>query len=94
MIIGRVTGTVVADTKIDALTGRKLLLVTPENPDGSRNGDTVIAVDTVQAGIGDLVFIIDEGGSANIAMGSSGLPVRTIIAGIIDEISIAEQKNV
>lgn len=90
MIIGRVTGTVVADTKIKALEGRTLLLVRPEKPDGSIAGSSVVAVDTVQAGVGDLVFIIDEGGSANIALDSSGLPIRTIIAGIIDEISIAE----
>jgi len=90
MIIGRVTGTVVADAKIKALEGRTLLLVRPEKPDGERTGSTIIAVDTVQAGIGDRVLIIDEGGSANLALDSSGLPVRTIIAGIIDEISIAE----
>ena len=90
MIIGRVCGTVVADTKIPALNGRKLLLVAPETPDGIRTGAAVIAVDTVQAGVGDRVFIIDEGGSANLALRSSGLPIRTIIAGIIDEIFIAE----
>jgi ethanolamine utilization protein EutN len=94
MIIGRVTGTVAADTKIAALKGRKLLIVSPEKPDGSSAGSALIAVDTVQAGVGDRVFIIDEGGSANIVLGSSGLPIRTIIAGIIDEISMAEQKNV
>ena len=88
MIIGRVTGTVVADAKISALEGRKLLLVAPERPDGTAAGSAVIAVDTVQAGVGDRVLILDEGGSANLVLNSSGLPVRTIIAGIIDEISV------
>ncbi|MBI9108088.1 MAG: EutN/CcmL family microcompartment protein [Spirochaetales bacterium] len=80
--------------KIPALENHKLLYVTPTAPDGKVSGKSVIAVDTVQAGVGDLVFIIDEGGSANLALNSSGLPIRTIIAGIIDEISIAERKDV
>jgi len=88
MIIGRVTGSLVSTVKIDALYSRKLLYVTPEDPDGRLRGKSVIAVDTVQAGIGDLVLIIDEGGSANIALESSSLPIRTIIAGIIDEVSL------
>ena len=90
MIIGRVSGTVVADAKIEALEGRKLLLVTPETPEGEKAGAALLAVDTVQAGPGDRVLIIDEGGSANLALESSGLPIRTIIAGIIDEVSVTE----
>ena len=87
MIIGRVTGTVAASTKIPALEGCKLLLVTPETPDGERAGSTILAVDTVMAGPRDKVFVIDEGGSANIMMETSAQPIRTVIAGIIDDIS-------
>ncbi len=90
MIIGRVTGTVVADAKIDGLKNLKLMIVTPEGPDGKKSGDSLIAVDTVQAGVGDRVMIIDEGGSANLALNSEGLPIRTIIAGIIDEVAVTE----
>lgn len=86
MTIGRVTGSVVATVKIPALNNYKLLRVTAESPDGKSLGRSVIAVDTVQAGVGDRVLIIDEGGSANIVLEGSGMPVRTIIAGIIDEI--------
>ncbi len=89
MIAGRVTGTVVADAKIGALKNLKLLIVTPEAPDGGRAGASFIAVDTVQAGTGDRVLVIDEGGSANLVLNSSGLPIRTVIVGIIDEITTA-----
>ncbi len=89
MIAGRVTGTVVADAKIGALKNLKLLIVTPEAPDGSRAGASFIAVDTVRAGVGDRVLVVDEGGSANLVLNSSGLPIRTVIVGIIDEITTA-----
>jgi ethanolamine utilization protein EutN len=87
MIIGRVTGTVAASTKIPALEGCKLMLVTPETPGGETAGGSVLAVDCVMAGIGDRVLVIDEGGSANIMMDTSSQPIRTVIAGIIDDIT-------
>jgi ethanolamine utilization protein EutN len=86
MTIGRVTGNLVAMVKIPALNNHKLLRVTAESPEGVSLGKSVIAVDTVKAGVGDRVLIIDEGGSANIVLEGSGLPIRTIIVGIIDEI--------
>ncbi len=87
MIIGRVTGPVVSTAKIDALSGYKLLAVQPITPDGRETGKPVVAVDTVSAGKGDTVFIIDEGGSAGIMLGLEGAPIRTVIAGIVDQIS-------
>lgn len=88
MIIGRVTGAIISTVKCSLLDGRKLLYVTPETPEGKIAGKSFIAIDMVQAGPGDRVLVIDEGGSANIVLEGSNLPIRTIIAGIIDNISI------
>lgn len=87
MTIGRVTGPVVLAAGIKALEGYKLLGVQPVTPEGEPSGKPVIAVDTVKAGKGDYVFLIDEGGSAGIILGLEGAPIRTVIAGIIDQIS-------
>ena len=86
MILGKVIGCVVSTAKVSALKGHKLLQVQPVKPDGSAAGTPITAVDTVQAGKGDTVIVIDEGGSAGIMLGTTGQPVRTVIAGIVDSI--------
>ena len=71
------------------------MIVHPINPDGGLIGKQIVAVDTVQAGIGDDVLIIDEGGSAGIMLGMSSQPIRTVIAAIVDRVDIVkEEENV
>lgn len=95
MILGKVTGTVVSTAKIAPLEGFKLLLVRPVDPQGAFAGGSVVALDTVQAGVGDTVFIIDEGGSANQILRKTGAPIRTVIAGIVDRVDLRKEgKNV
>jgi microcompartment protein CcmK/EutM len=86
MIYAQVTGTVVATAKIEQLKGLKLMIVHPINPDGDFVGKQIVAIDMVQAGIGDKVLIIDEGGSAGIMLGIPGQPIRTVIAAIVDSV--------
>ncbi|MCK4541835.1 MAG: EutN/CcmL family microcompartment protein [Spirochaetales bacterium] len=90
MILGKVIGNVVSTCKIAPLEGFKLLLVRPigpgENP-AEKPGKTIVALDTVQAGVGDTVLIIDEGNSARSILKDSSAPVRTVIVGIVDEIN-------
>ena len=95
MILARVCGTVVSTAKIKDLEGLKLMIVRPISPYGSLIGKQIVAVDTVQAGIGDNVLIIDEGGSAGIMLGMSSQAIRTVITAIVDRIDIVkEEKNV
>ncbi|HSF17810.1 MAG TPA: EutN/CcmL family microcompartment protein [Vicinamibacteria bacterium] len=88
MIIGRVAGTVVATRKDEKLEGFKLLIVRTVDPDGRPKDGYVVAVDTVDAGVGELVLVV-SGSSARMATGCTDRPVDAAIAGIVDEIDYA-----
>jgi len=89
MIIARVVGVTWATVKHRGLENLKLLLVKQVNPlTGKLVGKITMAVEgTVHAGIGDTVLIIDEGSSARQILGCTDAPVRTIVAGIVDEVT-------
>ncbi len=88
MFIARVIGEVVSTVRHDSLAGRKLLIVEKLSTDGESLGDSLLAVDSVDAGIGDKVLVIDEGSSAAIVTGLPDPPIRTVIVGVIDEVNI------
>ncbi|MCG8573198.1 MAG: EutN/CcmL family microcompartment protein [Spirochaetes bacterium] len=87
MILGKVIGNIVSTIKIGAYQGYKMMLVQPIKPDGKKKGHPIIAVDAVQAGEGDTVLINDEGGSAKYILGNTEGAIRTVIVGIVDEIT-------
>lgn len=86
MYIGRVSGTVVATVKHAAFHGRKLLIVDQLTMDGQPNGRYDICVDTVQAGVGDTVLILDEGNGARQVLNMKNAPIRAVIVGIVDQV--------
>jgi len=87
MFIARVTGEVVATIKHAALAARKQLLVVPINPATRvESGAPLIALDFVDAGLGDTVLIVDEGNAAALVTGMANPPIRTMILGVVDEI--------
>ena len=88
MYIARVIGEVVATCKHPSHQGLKLLLVQPLNLDGTDRGDAVVAVDAVQAGIGDKVLLTMEGFSAFSSVGRPMTPIETAVIGIIDHIEL------
>ena len=88
MIIAKVVGTVVSTVKHPSLVGQKLLVVQPVDPAGNAKGRTLVAVDTVQAGRGDTVLVLDEGNSSRMMLGDPEAPVRTVIAGIVDSVDV------
>lgn len=87
MQIGIVEGNIVATVKHHLLKGAKLMIVQPMTKDFKRVDQPLIAVDTVDAGIGDIVLLVDEGNAARQIMKTPDAPVRTVIAGIVDAIS-------
>ena len=92
MTLGRVIGTVVSTVKLKALCGHKILMVQPVDPQGRDSGAVTLALDSVQAGVGDTVLIIDEGNSARMIVGDSMAPIRTMVVGIVDQVDVGGGK--
>ena len=88
MLIARVVGEVVATVKHASHEGCKLLLVQPLNLDGSDRGDAVVAVDAVDAGVGDRVLLVTEGFSAMTSVGRPQSPIDMAVIGFIDHIDL------
>jgi microcompartment protein CcmK/EutM len=86
MIVGSVTGEIFATVQHPFYRGRKLLLVEREDAAGRRTGAYLIAVDTVGAGPGERVLVLDEGNGARQVLGSADGPVRSAIVGIVDDV--------
>ncbi|PJA26160.1 MAG: hypothetical protein CO189_12170 [candidate division Zixibacteria bacterium CG_4_9_14_3_um_filter_46_8] len=86
MIIGRVVGEIYSTINHHFYDGRKLLVIDLINPDRKPTGGYIIAVDSVDAGVGETVLVIDEGNSARQVVDDSNAPIRSIVVGIIDEI--------
>ena len=89
MFLARVVGDVVATIKHQALEKRKLLLVQPLTGDGVPVGRPAIAVDSVDAGVGDHVLVVDEGNSAAQVLHRPRGPIRTVVVGVVDEVAPA-----
>jgi len=86
MYLGRVVGTVVAERKYEGLGGQKLLLVQPLDHERQPLGGLEVAVDTVRAGDGDLVFLVGSREAA-LALEPSFVPVDAAIVGIVDRVA-------
>lgn len=91
MYLGKIIGTVVATRKDENLVGSKLMITQPLNMKLKAIGEPVIAVDTVGAGIGELV-IFSKGTAARIAARKMDSPIDIAIVGIIDEMDIHDEE--
>lgn len=93
MFLARVTGSVVATQKVASMVGRKLLTVEPLRVDAGKRdqlvstGRTFVCVDTVGAGEGQMVLIV-QGSSARMAPEVEKLPVDATIIGIVDTVNV------
>lgn len=83
--LGRVVGTVVANRIVEGVRGQKLLLVQPLDDDLRENGGVQVAVDTVRAGPGDLVYLVGSREAA-LALEPHFVPVDAAIVGIVDQL--------
>src|SRR5438046_7744030 len=93
MFLAKVEGSVVATKKDPSMSGRKLLLLRPQlvddkDPTKFRNGaNTIIAVDVVGAGVGEMVLFC-QGSSARLTPGMKEAPVDAVIVGIVDTVDV------
>ena len=89
MILARVIGNVVATQKNVRYQNARIMVVQPINPDGSTRGATLLALDSVDAGEGDIVIVVQEGWSASTAAtGEQGAAIDSAIIGVVDEIDV------
>ena len=90
MQLARVVGTVVATQKHATFEGAKLLLVQPIGLDDMPRGNTLLAVDSVGAGVHEKVLVVIEGRAAGDALGRKAAPVDAAIIGIVDTVDVHE----
>lgn len=90
MTLARVIGTVVSTVKHPDYRGLKLFVMQPVDEFGRETDVSFLAVDVVQAGIGDLVLVIREGNGARQIFGKPILPIRSVIVGVVDEVQVEE----
>ena len=88
MIIGRIVGNVIASHKHGDHQGKKILLVQPLDLADQPAGDIIIALDAVDAGVGDRVLAVQEGFSAMTSVGHTDSPIDAAIIGVIDDVEL------
>jgi ethanolamine utilization protein EutN len=87
--LGRVVGNVVSTQKNEKLEGAKLLLVQPLDLALQAKGAPVMAIDGVDAGVGDLILLIQDGRSAQLVLGKGTAAVDAAVIGVVDAVEMA-----
>ena len=88
MIIARVVGNVIATQKQQSHEGKKILLLQPLDLEDQPMGDVIVALDAVDAGVGDRVLAVQEGFSAMTAVGHTESPIDAAVVGVIDAVTL------
>jgi ethanolamine utilization protein EutN len=88
VIIARVVGNVIASQKQKSHEGKKILLIQPLDLEGQPMGDVVVALDSVDAGVGDRVLAVQEGFSAMTSVGHTDSPIDAAVIGVIDVVEL------
>ena len=91
MQICRVVGNLVATQKNRKLEGAKLMLVQPLGLDDAPRGATLLAIDSVGAGVGERVLVVIEGKAAGDALGKKAAAVDAAIIGIVDSVDYEDE---
>ncbi len=95
MIIARVIGNVVATQKNERYANARVMLCQPVTPEGAETGVALLALDSVDAGVGDTVLIVQEGwGASTAATGEAGAAIDSAIVGVVDRIDLLPAETV
>jgi ethanolamine utilization protein EutN len=95
MILARVLGNVVATQKNERYANARVMLCRPVTPAGEEWGATLLALDSVDAGAGDTVLIVQEGwGASTAATGEPGAAIDSAIVGVVDRVDLLEEEKV
>ena len=89
MILAKVLGNIVATQKNVRYENTRIMLCEQITPEGEANGHTILALDSVDAGVGDTVLVVQEGWSASTsATGEAGAAIDSAIVGVVDHIDL------
>ena len=92
MILAKVIGQVIATQKEPSHEGKKILLVQGLTLKNEPSGDPFVALDSVDAGIGDRVLAVQEGFSAMTSVGHTDAPIDAAIIGVVDTVDLVEME--
>ncbi len=93
MFVAKVTGSLVATQKVDAMVGYKLLMVEPYRLEAKdrkslvTTGRTFVAVDLLGSGVGDYV-LVTQGSSARLTSTTKNMPIDAVTVGIVDQVHV------
>lgn len=93
MKLARIIGNVDSVIKHPTYSGTKMLVVQPVDEHLNAKGRTHPAIDTVGAGIGDLVLVVEEGKAARERIRQKNVPIRTLVVGIVDSVDVLAVEN-
>jgi len=94
LILAKVKGNLVSTQKNSYLVGQKLLLVHPIDLDDNYIGkNDVVAIDVVDAGIGDTVLLVQEGKAVQQILGHKNAPVHSVVVAVVDSIDVSSNYN-
>ncbi|MDT5124045.1 MAG: hypothetical protein QOC96_3527 [Acidobacteriota bacterium] len=89
MILARVVGNIVATQKNPRYANARVMLCQQMTPEGEETGMTLLALDSVDAGEGDIVLIVQEGwGASTAATKEAGAAIDSAIVGVVDRIDL------
>jgi microcompartment protein CcmK/EutM len=90
MLLCKVTGTIVATQKNETLNGKKILIVQPVDLESRPMGRDLMAIDSVDAGIGDTVLVVQEGQAAAQILKGKNIPIHSVIVAVVDGLDVVE----
>ena len=90
MTLSKVIGTIVSTQKNQHLREHKILIVQPIDLSGHPIGRDILAVDSADAGVGDIVLVVQEGQAAVQILGNKKIPVHSVIVAVVDGMDVVE----
>lgn len=93
MKLCRITGSVHATVKEPRLEGHRILIAQPIDVAGRDEGEALLALDQVDAGPGDLVLVMKEGGGARIILGDDRHPVQCLVIAVVDDLTLDDMSE-
>src|SRR5688500_14879062 len=94
MKLARVIGNVESTVKHPCYVNTKLMVVQPLDEHLQPAGRSHPAIDTVGAGNGNIVLVVEEGKAAQQMLGQKRIPIRTLIVGIVDSVDVMAREEV